>query len=94
MKITKRQADKSANKIKSAYGRAKRASDRTEAAIHDPNITEKAFDALLEAEAEALDQLADAIVSGTGGAVTEREAYLLTRRRFEKIGELVARLAA
>lgn len=90
--ITMAQADKAAAMIKAAYHWAKRKSDAVEAAIKDPDITEEAFDALLEEEDRALDKLTDALVQGTGGAITEKEAYILARHKFERLGAIVARL--
>lgn len=85
-------ANAGARKIKAAYNWARQKSDAVEAAIKDPNIGEEAFDRLLEAEERALDNLTDAICEGTNGRVSENDAYLLTRRKFDKLGELVARL--
>jgi hypothetical protein len=90
--MSKKQADRAALRIKSAYSWARRKADAVETAIHDPEITEEAFDALLEAEDRALDALADAITEGTAGAVTPGEADRLVRHRFEAVGDLVARL--
>lgn len=91
--ITTKQADKAARIIKTAYSWAKRTDDAVEEAIRNPDISEEDFDRLLEANDRALDKLADAIHRGTGGAITEGEADRLVRHRFQKVGELVARLA-
>lgn len=44
--MSKRQADRAALRIKSAYGWARKKADAVEAAIHDPEITDDDFDAL------------------------------------------------
>lgn len=92
--FTTAQADKAARRIKAAYEWARRKDDAVEAAIRNPDITEEAFDRLLEADERARDHLADAITEGTGGAVTPAEADNLARRHLDKVGELVARLRA
>lgn len=91
--ITRAQADRAASRIKAAYSWAKQKDDAVEAAIHNPDITDDDYDRLLEAYDRALDKLTDAIHEGTAGAITENEAYRLVRFKFDKIGELVARLA-
>ena len=91
---TMAQADKAARRIKMAYSWAAEKGAAVEKAIHNPDITDDAYDALLEAEDRALDKLTDALVEGTGGAITENEAYWLPRRDFKRLGELVARLQA
>lgn len=91
--ITREQADRAAQLIKAKYSWAKRKEDAVEAAIHDPDISEEAFDRILEEEDRALDDLATAIYEAGAGAITEGEADRLVRHRFERVGELVARLA-
>lgn len=85
-------ADTGARKIKRAYIWAAEKNDAVDAAIKNPDTSEEAFDALLDAYDRALDRLADAITEGTGGAVSPAEADRLVRHKFERLGAIVARL--
>ena len=83
-----------AKTIKNVYAVAKSAKEASEAAIHDDSISEAEFDAILDAECEANDNLIDALVDFGNGVLKREDAETVVLRRFERVGELIARLAA
>lgn len=91
--MSKNTADQAARAIAQAYLWAKERKDEVEKAIHNDKVGWDEFDRLLESECRADERLMDALVKNTNGAITENEAYLMVTKRFDKIGELVARLA-
>ena len=80
--------------LKRIYRTAAKAKAASEAAIMNDAITEAECDAIVDAECDALDRLVDALMVFTMGQLTERDARNLAYSRFERVGELIARLAA
>ena len=83
-----------AKSIKSLYAIAKNAKMASEAAVHNETISEAEFDAIVDAECEANDALIDALVDFGNGALSRDDASLVVLYKFDKMGDLVARLAA
>lgn len=92
--INRTKADEAARAIKEAYLAAKKLDDEISDEIKNPTMEDDAFDALLEEEERALDALAAAIHRAARGAITEKQADDAARFGFDRIGALVARLAA
>lgn len=82
------------NAIKSAYQAAKEAATAAKNAIGNDTITDDEFDALCIAECEANDALIAELVKFANGALTDREASYIVLFKFDKLGSLIARLAA
>lgn len=82
------------NAIKSAYQAAKAAATAAKNAIGNETITDDEFDALCIAECEANDALVAELVKFANGALSERDASDLVLCKFDKLGALIARLAA
>lgn len=85
--------NQAARAIAQSYKNAKAKKDALEKATHDDNVGWDEWDRLLESECRATERLMDDLTRYTNGAITESEAYLMVTKRFEQIGELVARLA-
>jgi hypothetical protein len=83
-----------AKTIKSMYAIAKSAKMASEAATYDESISEEEFDAIIDAECEANDNLIDALVDFGNGILSRDDAAVVVLRRFESVGELISRLAA
>jgi hypothetical protein len=83
-----------AKSIKSLYAIAKNAKMASEAAVNNEAISEIEFDAIIDAECEANDALIDALVNFGNGALSRDDAERVVLYKFDRMGALIARLAA
>lgn len=80
-----------ANEIKNLFNAYMAAKANTIAMY---NATDEEFDAALDAECEAQDTLAAALVEFTRGAISEKDANLMICRKESELASLINRLAA